>query len=89
MVNPKSTHHLTNHVFNPDIGNKLSIERLIKGPDAATWNHSLTNEFGRLVQGVGHLRKPLEQVRSTNTLFFIPRSKVPNNAKSHIRKLNM
>ena len=81
VVDLEPTYQLANQVFNLDTGNKISIETLIKGPDANTWNRSPTNEFGRLAQGMGQLHKPLEQVRGTNTLFFILLSKVPNNVK--------
>ena len=68
-------------MFNRDTGNELSIEKLIKGPDTEIWNRSLVNEFVHLAQEVGQERITTEQVRGTNTLFFIPRSKVPNNVK--------
>ena len=45
---------------------------LIKGPTKAIWENSFANEIGRLAQGVGE-RMPSR----TNTIFFIPKDKVP------------
>ena len=68
-------------MFNPDTGNKLSIEKLVKGPDAMTRNRSFANKFGRLAKGVGLLQRTTEQVYGTNPLLFIPHFKVPNNVR--------
>ena len=55
-----------------DQGEPLSHTKLIKNPDTHTiWSHSAANEFGRLAQGVG------TRIKGTNTIFFIPKSKVP------------
>ena len=45
---------------------------LVKGPTKAIWENSFANEIGRLAQGVG-TRMP----SGTNTIFFIPKYKVP------------
>ena len=42
----------------------------------ATWLHSAANEFGRLSQGL-----PDNRVEPTNTIFFIPFSKVPKHKR--------
>ena len=54
----------------------MSYRDLIQGPDAHVWLTSCANDFGRLAQGVG-TRMPT----GTNTIFFIPKSKVPNDRK--------
>ena len=46
-------HHITNHMYHHETSTKQSIDALIKGEDATTWTTSLSNEFGRLTQGVG------------------------------------
>ena len=70
-----------NHVFSLDTGNKLSIENLVKGFDSTIWKHSLSNELGQLAQGVGCSRYPHERIKGTDTIFFIPNTKVPKTEK--------
>ena len=45
------------------------------------WTKSLSNEFGRLVQGVVNKISKEGYVEETNTIFFIPRYQVPTDAK--------
>ena len=49
-------HHIANHVYHHDTGTKQSIDALLEGQDTDTWTTSLSNEFGRLAQGVGKNR---------------------------------
>ena len=53
----------------------MEYKDLITDPSTcATWLRSAANEFGRLAQGLSDNR-----VEPTNTIFFIPRSKVPKH----------
>ena len=65
---------LTNAIIDPISGKNLEYRHLISNPDTKeTWVRSCANEFGRLCQGVGN------RIKGTNTLFFIPKNKVPKN----------
>ena len=69
-------HCRTNHantVINTDTGQSLEYSNLRRGPDKDIWKTSLANDLGRLAQGVG-TRVPT----GTNTVFFIPRSTIPD-----------
>ena len=63
-----------NHVYN-DSGKKETIDSLLKGKMGDTWSIALSNELGRLAQGVE------DRVIGTDTIDFIPKSKVPHNKK--------
>ena len=65
-------HNQSNIVIDPITGASLEYIHLIKGPTKAIWENSFANEIGRLAQGVGS-RMP----SGTNTIFFIPKDKVP------------
>ena len=55
----------------------MEYRDLITDPSTrATWLHSAANKFGRLAQGLSDNR-----VEPTNTIFFIPRSKVPKHKR--------
>ena len=66
-------------VLEPISGDLLRYRDLLRGPSAKLWETSCANDFGRLVQGVDS-RMPT----GTNTIFFIPVSKIPRNKKSPI-----
>ena len=74
-------HHIANHVYQHETGARQTIDKLLVGKDSQTWNNSLSNEFGRLAQGIGKHRPTDQYVTGTNTIFFIPRNKVPYDAK--------
>ena len=63
-----------NHVYD-DNGKKQSIDDLLKGKMKPTWKLVLSNEIGRLAQGVG------DRVAGTDTIDFIHKSEVPANKK--------
>ena len=65
-------HHQANVVIDPTTGASLEYRHLVKGRTKAIWENSFANEIGRLAQGVG-TRMP----SGTNTIFFIPKEKVP------------
>ena len=55
----------------------MEYKDLIADPSTrATWLRSAANEFGRLAQGLSD-----NHVEPTNTIFFIPRSKVPKDKR--------
>ena len=58
------------HIFCPD-GKKETIDTILKGSDRQIWLKSLSSEWGRLAQGND------AGVRSTGTIEFIPKGKVP------------
>ena len=65
-------HHQSNVVIDPKTGASIEYRNLIKGPTKSIWENSFANEIGRLSQGV-ETRMP----SGTNTIFFIPKNKVP------------
>ena len=64
---------------------KLSVNKLLAGPDKRLWTNSLSNDFGRLAHGVGKGRLPEEYVKGTNTIFVDHKSQVPTDAKKHMQ----
>ena len=63
-----------NHVYDEN-GKRQTIDTLLKGTMKETWKIGLSNELGRLAQGVG------TRVDGTDTIDFIKKSDVPNNKK--------
>ena len=63
-----------NHVYN-NSGKKETIDTLLKGNMGDTWSIALSNELGRLAQGVE------DRVIGADTINFIPKSQVPHNKK--------
>ena len=47
---------------------------LIKGPERKIWEISFANKLGQIAQGT-------REVKGTNTVMFIPKSKVPKDKK--------
>lgn len=66
-----------NAVLDPDTGNYLEYNQLIKHDKMQTdWWTASANEFGRLMQGVGG------RLPGTDTLFFIHRKEVPKDRRA-------
>ena len=62
-------------VTHADTGRSMEYRDLLADPTTRdVWLHSAANEFGRLAQGLHDNR-----VDATNTIFFIPVTKVPRN----------
>ena len=62
-------------VTHADTGRSMEYCDLLADPTTRdVWLHSAANEFGRLAQGL-----PDNRVDATNTIFFIPVTKVPRN----------
>ena len=74
---PVDTMHYALHgnAFNPDTGQLAEYPELSRSSDGPKWIDSMTDEFGRLCQG--HQNMPT----GTDTMFFIPYSKVPRHKK--------
>jgi hypothetical protein len=71
------THHAeANAVIDSVTGLSLEYRHLIKGPNKAVWIRAFANDLGMLAQGVGS-RHPT----GTNTIFFIPPTKIPVGRK--------
>jgi len=65
-----------NAIINPETGKSMEYRDLIRDPTTkAAWLTSSANEFGHLAQGIGG------RVQGTDTIFFIPRDKVPQGRK--------
>ncbi len=65
-------YEMANFVLNEQ-GKLLKYRHLIANLETqATWTHSYGNKLGRLVQGM-----PGQVKKGTDTIFFIPRDKVP------------
>ena len=62
------------HIFNAQ-SNKETMSILLKGRDRVVCNKSLSNEFGRLVQGRNC------RVTATDTIYFITKDEVPKDKK--------
>ena len=59
------------HVYN-SMGKKKIIDSLINGDKGKTWKQILSNELGILAQG------KYFSVKVTDTIGFIPKSKIPH-----------
>ena len=67
--------HYAATITHSETGKSMEYKDLITDPSTrATWLRSAANEFGRLAQGLSDNR-----VEPTNTIFFIPQSKVPKD----------
>ena len=67
--------HYTTSITHSETGKSMEYRDLINDPSTrATWLRSAANEFGHLAQGLSDNR-----VEPTNTIFFIPPSKVPKH----------
>ena len=62
----------TFHIYD-DKGKKKSIDKLLTD-DIQTWGVSLSNELGRLSQGI-------RTIQGNNALNFIPKENIPSNKK--------
>ena len=62
------------HVYDNN-GRRETINSLLFGVDAKIWEHSISNELGRLTQGNKH------GVKTTDTIDFIKQEDVPKNSK--------
>ena len=60
-----------NHIFSAD-GKKQSIDKLLIGDKKLIWEKSLSNEIGRIAQGI-------RDVLGNDTVDYIPRREVPAN----------
>ena len=63
-----------NSVTHQISGVTQEYRHLIKGPDRRIWERSFTNELGQLAQGI-------REVKGTNTVILIPKSKYPKDKK--------
>lgn len=68
----------TNHIFDAN-GKKIHIDKLLE-QDPTKWQPSVSNELGRMVQGV-------RDVKGNDVMDFIPKSEVPSNKKVTYDKL--
>ena len=75
-LRPRTSHpHYATPITHSETGKSMEYRDLINDPSTrATWLRSAANEFGRLAQGLSDNR-----VEPTNTIFFIPLSKVPKH----------
>ena len=69
--------HCAAPITHSETGKSMEYRDLIADPSThATWLRSAANESGRLAQGLSD-----NCVEPTNTIFFIPRSKVPKHKR--------
>ena len=75
--------HYAHAVLDKATGKKLEYRQLIKHPDYKdAWNLSGANEFGRLLQGIGHNPDGTQRIQGTNTCFFIHKHNIPRDKKA-------
>ena len=48
-------HNFANYVFHPDNGSKQNIDSLLQDPSGQTWTTFISNELGRLSEGIGKI----------------------------------
>ena len=64
-----------NHIYNDITGKRETIDSLLAGSNGAVWTQAVSNELGRLAQGLG------SHIDGSNTIDFIHRHEVPATAK--------
>ena len=74
MTSQCQTPREANSVTHQISGVAQEYRHLIKGPERIIWERSFANDLGHLAQGN-------REVKGTNTVMFIPRSKVPKDKK--------
>ena len=67
---PREANSVTHHIS----GVAQEYRHLIKGPERKIWERSFANELGQLAQGI-------REFKGTNTVMFVPKSKVPKDKK--------
>jgi hypothetical protein len=76
--------HYAMAVFDEKSGKMLDYRQLINHPDPEIrkiWQLSVSNEFGRTMQGVGKNRTKDKRIKGTDTMKFIHKHKIPKNKK--------
>jgi hypothetical protein len=68
-------------LLNPITGKFETLDSLLRGSDSAIWTRSLSNEWGRCMQGVGKNRPDSEKIVGNDTMFFIKPCDVPVGRK--------
>ena len=61
---------MANAVIFPETGNAHEYWHLIKAPNKMKWSKVVSNNIGRLLQGIGY-------IKGTNTCFSIHKNEVP------------
>ena len=64
-----------NYVIHPITGVTQEYRHLCKVPDHKIWKKSFANELGQIAQGI-------RNIKGTDTIHFIPKSKVPFGEKT-------
>ena len=64
-------------MYNPDTGRAETIDSLLRGPDAARWTTSLSNEWGRCTRGLSKQRTPSTVIVGKETIVFIKPHDIP------------
>ena len=64
-------------MYHPVSGKAENIDSLLRGPDGLKWFKSLTNEWGRCMQGLKKQRTVSEQISGNDTMYFILPHQVP------------
>jgi hypothetical protein len=76
--------HYAMAVFDEASGKMLDYKQLVNHPDPKirkVWQHSVSNEFGRTMQGVGKNRTTDKRIKGTDTMRFIYKHKIQKNKK--------
>lgn len=76
--------HLSASAINVDTGKLTEYRQLLKSSQGPQWEWAGTEEFARLAQGLPTKGIPVSE--GTNTIKFIPKSKVPKNRKATYAK---
>ena len=67
-------------MYHLETGHKQSRDELLEGQESPMFTTSLTNEIGRLAQGIGKNRPANEKIEGTNTINFLKQRQAPRNA---------
>jgi hypothetical protein len=76
--------HYAMAVFDEKSGKMLDYRQFINHPDPEIrkiWQYSVSNKFGRTMQGVGKHRTKDKRIKGTDAMKFIQKHKIPKNKK--------
>ena len=72
---------ISGKIHNSATGKAETIDSLLAGNNATTWTKSLSNEWGRLGQGLHKQRQQNDSIKGNNTIYFIKPREVPKDRK--------
>ena len=74
-------HHIAALAIAPDSVKQDSLKKILQGFEKELWDCSNTNEFGRILQGIGKNRPINKRITGNGTISPIRKNQVPEGRK--------